>query len=115
MTDTSAPETVYLIGSDDTEHAVARTHAMQSSTLRSILEGEFSDSTARINLPSMRGEVLDKVVEYLDFKYRRQHPEDAGNGDGDDNEDVDEDGLANFNIPTALSLDLLLAADYLDI
>lgn len=113
MTNTAPQQdTVYLIGSDNTKHAILKEHAMESSTLKSILDGDFGDSNDSIELPSMRGEVIDKIVEYLDFKYKKLHPDAEDNDDADD---MDEDGFANFHIPTELSLDVLLAADYLDI
>lgn len=106
-----AADMIELVASDGSRHQVPINVAMLSSTLRSILEGNFEDSDGIIELPTMRGEVIDKVIEYLKFKHKKLNDE----SDDDDDDDMDDEGITNFEVPTELSLDLLLAADYLDV
>ncbi|QLL34772.1 hypothetical protein HG536_0H01470 [Torulaspora globosa] len=95
--------TVRLISNDNTEIEISREAASISSTLKSMLEGPFKESDGRIELPTFDSKVLQKVVEYLE--YNLQYHDAA-----DDIEDIPE-----FEIPTEMALELLLAADYLGI
>lgn len=98
-----AENTVLLISKDNVEHSVPRDAAMLSSTLRSMLDGPFKEKDGHINLPEMSSEVVQKIVEYLEYnlKYKDADP---------NKEDIPE-----FDVPTDMSLELLLAADYLGI
>ncbi|SMN21865.1 similar to Saccharomyces cerevisiae YPL046C ELC1 Elongin C, conserved among eukaryotes [Maudiozyma saulgeensis] len=101
---------VSLIGSDNVKHAISRENAMLSSTLKSIASGKFADNKDSIELPSISGPVIEKVIEYMNFKGKLLR-------EGREGEDTEEtaEKFENFNIPTELSLDVLLAADYLNI
>lgn len=95
--------TVTLIASDRSEVQLSREAASVSSTLKSMLEGPFKESDGRIELLTFDSRVLQKVAEYLEYNWQYR---DADN----DIEDVPE-----FEIPTEMALELLLAADYLGI
>lgn len=95
--------TVTLIANDRSEVQLSREAASVSSTLKSMLEGPFKESDGRIELPTFDSRVLQKVAEYLEYNWQYR---DADN----DIEDVPE-----FEIPTEMALELLLAADYLGI
>ncbi|KAL3230536.1 Elongin-C [Nakaseomyces bracarensis] len=96
-------DTIFLISKDNVEHPVPKEAAMLSTTLKSMLEGPFIEKDGHINLPEMSSEVVQKIVEYLEYnlKYKDADP---------NKEDIPE-----FNVPTEMSLELLLAADYLGI
>ncbi|AQZ14983.1 ELC1 (YPL046C) [Zygosaccharomyces parabailii] len=93
---------VTLISSDNCEFSISREAAMVSPTLKAMLEGPFKEKNGRIELPGIEGNVLAKTVEYLQYnlRYRAQSNQ----------EDIPE-----FEIPTEMALELLLAADYLNV
>lgn len=95
--------TVTLVSSEQEEIQVSREVAVVSSTLRTMLEGPFKEKNGRIELPSIDSRVLQKVVEYLEYN---QQYKDA---------DREVEDVPEFEIPTEMALELLLAADYLDI
>lgn len=95
--------TVTLVSSEQEEIKVSREVAVVSSTLRTMLEGPFKEKNGRIELPSIDSRVLQKVVEYLEYN---QQYKDA---------DREVEDVPEFEIPTEMALELLLAADYLDI
>ena len=101
---------VYLIGSDNVKHEISKENAMLSSTLKSILSGNFADNKDEIELSTMSGPVIEKIIEYMNFKGKILRE-----GNGSDEYDQTLEKFDNFNIPTELSLDVLLAADYLNI
>ncbi|CAB4256625.1 similar to Saccharomyces cerevisiae YPL046C ELC1 Elongin C, conserved among eukaryotes [Maudiozyma barnettii] len=109
-TSDSKQDIISLIGSDKVKHSILREDAMLSSTLKSIASGNFADSKDSIELPSMSGPVIEKVIEYMNFKGKLLREGREG-----DNTEVTAEKFENFNIPTELSLDVLLAADYLNI
>lgn len=96
-------ETVTLISNDQNEIQISREAALVSSTLKAMLEGPFKESAGRIELPTFDSRVLQKVVEYLEYNLQYR------DADGEI-EDVPE-----FEIPTEMALELLLAADYLGV
>lgn len=101
---------VYLIGSDNVKHQISKENAILSSTLKSILSGNFADNKDEIELSTMSGPVIEKIIEYMNFKGKILRE-----GNGTDEYDQTVEKFENFNIPTELSLDVLLAADYLNI
>ncbi|AQZ10714.1 ELC1 (YPL046C) [Zygosaccharomyces parabailii] len=93
---------VTLISSDKREFSISREAAMVSPTLKAMLEGPFKEKNGRVELPGIEGNVLAKTVEYLQYNLRyRAQP---------NQEDIPE-----FEIPTEMALELLLAADYLNV
>lgn len=95
--------TVLLISKENVEHPITREAAVLSSTLKSMLDGPFKEKDGHINLPEMSSAVVQKIVDYLEYnlKYKDADP---------NKEDIPE-----FDVPTDMSLELLLAADYLGI
>lgn len=93
-------EYITLVSSDGFEFIIAKDAAMVSGTLKNMLSSTFRETEERkIKLQEMDGRLLGKVVEYLHYniKYR-------------DAVDVPE-----FNIPTEMALELLVASDFLDV
>ncbi|CAM9024084.1 unnamed protein product [Wickerhamomyces anomalus] len=94
------PEYITLVSSDGFEFIIRKKAAMASGTLKNMLSSTFRETEERkIKLQEMDGRLLGKVVEYLyyNLKYR-----------GDDD-------IPEFNIPTEMALELLVASDFLDV
>ncbi|KAJ1833222.1 hypothetical protein LPJ63_002936 [Coemansia sp. RSA 2711] len=102
---------VRLVSGDGFSFVVATEVAEQSPTLKSMLDttrgGVDSDMafaealTRQIRLPEIRGRALEKVCEYLFFKYRFA-------------DEGASDRVPEFDFDVEMSLELLMAADYLD-
>ncbi|KAJ2715603.1 elongin C [Coemansia spiralis] len=102
---------VKLVSGDGFSFIVPKLVAEQSPTLRNILDtsrGGFSGDAAftealtnQVHLPEIRGKALERVCQYLFYKYRY--------ADEDSSELVPE-----FDFEVEMSLELLMAADYLD-
>lgn len=93
-------EYITLVSSDGFEFIIRKKAAMVSGTLKNMLSSTFRETEERkIKLQEMDGRLLGKVVEYLyyNLKYRG----------GDD--------IPEFNIPTEMALELLVASDFLDV
>ncbi|CAM9024231.1 unnamed protein product [Wickerhamomyces anomalus] len=93
-------EYITLVSSDGFEFIIRKKAAMVSGTLKNMLSSTFRETEERkIKLQEMDGRLLGKVVEYLyyNLKYR-----------GDDD-------IPEFNIPTEMALELLVASDFLDV
>jgi len=97
----SPPEWVTLVSSDGFEFIVLREAAVVSGTIRRMLDPKtgFKESrTNRCEFENIPGVVLEKICEYLYFNNRYT-------------------GMTNvpdMEIPPELSLELALAADFLD-
>lgn len=98
--------TITLIASDGTKCAISKNAAMISPVLKAIIQGPFQEKD-EIDLPNIDPEVLYKVIEYLELKFKHL---DESNGQ----EDYDITNF-EFDVPPEISLELLLAADYLNI
>lgn len=94
---------VTLVSKDDKEYEISRSAAMVSPTLKAMIEGLFKESKGRIELKQFDSDILAKVVEYLNYNFKYS-------GISEDDDEIPE-----FEIPTEMSLELLLAADYLGI
>ncbi|KXN74205.1 POZ domain-containing protein [Conidiobolus coronatus NRRL 28638] len=95
---------VKLVSSDGFEFVIPKTVAHGSSTIQSMLDtsAQFQESfDNRIEFPEIKGIVLDKVCCYLFYKYKysRATPTD----------------LTNFHIDPQIALELMMAANYLDL
>lgn len=97
---------ITLIASDGTKCTITENAAMISPVLKVIIQGSFQEKN-EIDLPNIDPEVLNKVVEYLELKSKYL---DESNGQ----EDYDITNF-EFDVPSEISLELLLAADYLNI
>ncbi|QLG71792.1 hypothetical protein HG535_0C01410 [Zygotorulaspora mrakii] len=94
---------IILISSQNEEVQISREAALISSTLKAMLENPFEKENPHIELHNMDTQVLKKVVEYLEYHLEYQ--------------EVDEsrEDISDFEIPTEMALELLLAADYLNV
>lgn len=95
-------DSITLIASDGSKHAISKEAGLLSTTLKAMLESPFKEQSGEISLPDVEPPVMDKLVEYLEYKLRREQT----NGLDDE---------ISFEIPPELSLQLLIAADYLNI
>lgn len=103
MSDFEEEDTITLIASDNTKCAITKKAAVISPVLKSMIQGPFQEKN-EVGLPDIGPDVLDKVIEYLELKSKSIR-------EGDDYE---RDRI-DFNVPPEMSLELLLAADYLNI
>lgn len=94
---------VTLISSDNFEFSISREAAMVSPTLKVMLEGPFKEKNGRVELPGIEGNVLAKTVEYLQYNLQYRVAK------------TEQEDIPEFEIPTEMALELLLAADYLNV
>ncbi|CCH43283.1 hypothetical protein BN7_2831 [Wickerhamomyces ciferrii] len=93
-------EYITLVSSDGFEFIISKDAAMVSGTIKNMLSSTFRETEERkIRLQEMDGRLLNKVVEYLYYNNKYK-----------DSVDVPE-----FNIPTEMALELLVASDFLDV
>lgn len=95
-------EEVSIVSSEGDVRTIKREVAIISPTLKRMLQSSFVESDGKITLREFDTKVLEKVIEYLEYVYEYK--------DVDENEDIPE-----FEVSPDISLDLLLAADYLNI
>ncbi|SCV03242.1 LAME_0H08856g1_1 [Lachancea meyersii CBS 8951] len=94
---------VILVSKSRVEVPISREAASVSPVLRSMLSNPFLEQHQnKIELLDIEPHVLQKVVEYLEYHQRYMLVSE------------DED-IPDFDIPTEMSLELLLVADYLNI
>ncbi|XP_055339714.1 elongin-C-like [Paramacrobiotus metropolitanus] len=94
---------VVLVSSDFHEFIITRSAAYMSATIRRMLEGRNKEispwnvNEVLVNYPSM---IVSKVAEYMIYKeyYERTHEDAPG-----------------FTVPPAIVLEVLMAAQFLDI
>ncbi|SHO77780.1 Similar to S.cerevisiae protein ELC1 (Elongin C, conserved among eukaryotes) [Malassezia sympodialis ATCC 42132] len=99
-------EWVTLLSDDGYRFVIDREWAMLSGTIQTMLsmeEGGFSEAQSGVCQLQIRGQVLEKVVEYLQWHAR--------------NQDRSEFSIKDFErkIPPELALELLMAADFLEV
>lgn len=94
---------VTLVSKDDKEYEISRSAAMISPKLKAMIEGPFRERKGRIELKQFDSHILEKAVEYLNYNLKYSGVSE------------DDDEIPEFEIPTEMSLELLLAADYLSI
>ncbi|KAJ4306742.1 elongin C [Collariella sp. IMI 366227] len=91
---------ITLVSADSLEFVVLREASLVSPTIKGMLRSQFSEAqTGRCTFPEISGVVLEKVVEYFHYWYRNR-----------DREDVPD-----MEIPVELCLELLMAADFLNL
>lgn len=95
---------VRLTSADGRDFLVTPRHACISPVLAAMLGGGFLEHHTRtINLPTIRGETLDKVCQYLHHAVRQQHwRQDAA-------------PIPSFAISTEENAEVFAAALYLDL
>ncbi|KAI1840248.1 hypothetical protein JX265_013040 [Neoarthrinium moseri] len=106
MDDSAPSRYITLVSSDDFEFVVLRDAAMISPMIKSMLERRgpagmslLEAQTGRCAFPEITGQVLEKVVEYFHYWYKNRNRED----------------VPDMDIPVELCLELLMAADYLQL
>lgn len=101
--ETRKPESEYikLKSCDSHEFFITRKAAYGSTTIRNMLSGPglFTESEENeIHFRELRGVILEKVCEYLNYKDKYLNALD----------------IPEFEVDPELALELLMAADYLD-
>ncbi|GMM44738.1 elongin C [Pichia kluyveri] len=95
-------EYVTLVANDGYRVVVSKKAASASGTLQSMLSEAFEEGvTGTITLHELDGPVLEKVAEYLCYNNKWAT---GGTSSGD---------IPDFPLPTAMALELLVAADFL--
>ncbi|KAJ2850511.1 hypothetical protein IWW36_001828 [Coemansia brasiliensis] len=100
---------VRLLSGDGFSFVISKKAADMSPTLKNMLEMTrggtdvaFSEAlSSQIQLPEIRGKVLERVCQYLIYKYRYS-------------DEGASDRVPDFEFDVEMSLELLMAADYLD-
>ncbi|BFZ58858.1 elongin C [Savitreella phatthalungensis] len=100
MADDSASAWVTLTSSDNFSYVVSREACMVSGTLRQMLGSGFSEGrTGKVTLESIEGVLLERVCDYLYFHLRYK----------------DAKEVPKFEVEPEYALNLLVAADFLDV
>ncbi|WFD46553.1 elongin C [Malassezia furfur] len=97
---------VTLVSDDGYRFVIDRSWAELSGTIKTMLSmdaGGFSEAESGVCRLQIRGQVLEKVVEYLQWHARNIHRS--------------EFSIKDFErkIPPELALELLMAADFLEV
>ncbi|RKP20739.1 POZ domain-containing protein [Rozella allomycis CSF55] len=98
----SGSSTVKLVSAEGFEFIIDRNAAMVSNTIKNILSspGRFSESIQNeVHLKEIRAVVLDKVCQYCYYKLRHMNSTSE---------------IPDFVIEPEINLELLMAADFLD-
>jgi len=90
---------IKLISAEGHEFYVHKKCAMVSGTIKAMLAGQFAESRGEVRFPEIPGIILERVVQYLYYKVRFSNSSQR---------------VPNFNIEPEMSLELLMAANYLD-
>ncbi|KAF7144080.1 hypothetical protein RHSIM_Rhsim05G0056100 [Rhododendron simsii] len=112
----SIPKKIVLKSSDGETFEVEETVALESQTIKHMIEDDCADNT--IPLPNVTSKILAKVIEYC-----RKHVEASGAGKSADDVDkdaADEEALKKWDakfveVDQGVLFDLILAANYLNI
>lgn len=102
----SGAPTIKLISADNEEFIVERRIAMASGFLRNLLTTDrwAESASGEVAFPSISATALRKCIEYMHYKVKHSAP------------GVDPRApLPPFNIPVEDGLELLAAANYLDL
>lgn len=93
---------VTLISRDGFEFVVLREAALRSGAIRRMLDRDHGFKEAmlgRCEFGDINGIILEKVAEYLYYNYRNR----------------DAENVPDMYIPPELCLEILMAADFLDL
>jgi transcription elongation factor B subunit 1 len=90
---------IKLISAEGHEFYIHKKCAMVSGTIRTMLRGQFAESRGEIRFPEIPGIILERVVQYLYYKVRYTNSSQR---------------VPAFNIEPEMSLELLMASNYLD-
>lgn len=94
---------IILVSKDKVKFEVKREVAMISPTLKAMLESSFIEQSGEIELAEFESTIVAAVIDYLNFNFKFK------------DEDLSKTEIPEFEVPAELSLELLLAADYLHI
>ncbi|KAH8678302.1 BTB/POZ protein [Xylariales sp. PMI_506] len=104
--DSSLSKYITLVSADDFEFVVLREAALISPVIKGMLDRRgpaglslIEAQTGRCTFPEITGPVLEKVVEYFHYWYKNN----------------DKQDVPDMDIPVELCLELLMAADYLQL
>jgi len=93
-------KTIKLISSDGHEFIVDRKCALVSGTIRSMMEGAFSEAEqGQINFREISTPILEKVIQYFYYKVKYTN---------------NTSTIPEFSIQPEIALELLMAANFLD-
>jgi S-phase kinase-associated protein 1 len=105
----SSTKKITLKSSDDETFEIDETVALESQTIKHMIEDNCANSG--IPIPNITGQILAKVIEYC-----KQHVEVASSEEGKPNEDDLKAWDKDFiNVDQATLFELILAANYLNI
>ncbi|ODV62593.1 elongin C [Ascoidea rubescens DSM 1968] len=94
-------ERVILVSSDCHEFIIAKKAASISPTLKAMLDSSFQESKSnQIQLPDIDSQLMDVIVEYMYYNLKYKD---------------DPSKAPKFDIPIEMLLEVLVAADYLNI
>lgn len=92
---------ITLISHEGVNFEISLEVACVSPVLKAMLESPFQEKKGQITLPNISHTILAKVVEYLQYNLKYK--------------DANDEDIPNFEIPPEMSLELLIAADYLNV
>jgi len=90
---------VKLVSAEGHEFYIHKKCAMVSGTIKAMLSGQFAESRGEVRFPEIPGVILERVVQYLYYKVRYSNSSLR---------------VPNFSVEPEMSLELLMAANYLD-
>lgn len=89
-----------LVSQDGFEFTIPEEAAMLSALLAPMITNEFQEhKSRRAELENIDGHILERVCEYLCYSLKYK----------------DQGDVPDFDVPAELALELLVAADYLDV
>merc|ERR1712057_9166 len=96
------PAVVKLISKEGHEFIIDREAAMVSGTIKNMLSspGVFVESSGKIEFPTIRAPILEKVCQYFHYKLKYTNSS--------------QPQVPEFMIEKEVALELLMAANYLD-
>ncbi|KAG9186574.1 POZ-like protein [Alternaria panax] len=102
MADDKPTDYVTLVSNDGFEFKILRSAACIAGTIKKALDplsGFKENEENTVHLATINGVVLEKVCEYLYYNQKNAESKD----------------VSDMDIPPELCLELLIAADYLDV
>lgn len=115
-----APEgLIRLISGDGFTFTIEAKYAMVSSVIQTMMNSSFKESRTRvINLPHVKGRVLERICQYFYYVPRFQNRDGTGGAyratNAGDNSPLIYSFVEVFDIPPELSLEIYLCARYLE-
>lgn len=91
---------IKLISAERHEFYVDRRCALVSGTIRNMLSAQFAESRGEVTFPEIPGFILEKAIQYMYYKVRYTNSAVR---------------IPEFPIDPEYSLDLLMAANYLEL